>query len=81
MRIIYDSEKKSEERVTIEDYFIAGKEMPVGCFEIKLEFSLDGKPHSEIRLARWGDLKKRKESHRVVWDHFVSTKAKARKGS
>ena len=80
MRIIYDSEKKIEERVTIEDYFIAGKEMPVGCFDIKLEFSLDGKPHSEIRLSRWGDLKKRKEKHQAVWNHFVSTRAKPKDG-
>lgn len=67
MRIIYDSDKPSEDRVQIEGYFDKGKfEMPISCFDIRVEFTFDGKPHSEMHVSRWGNAAKRKETHKAL---------------
>lgn len=74
MKIIYDTEKPSTERVTIEGYFNEGKEMPISCFDIKVEFTYEGKPHSEFQVSRWGTIAKRKETHKSL------TEERAKKG-
>lgn len=72
MRIIYDSDKPACDRVQIEGYFDKGKEMPISCFDIKVEFSYDGKPHSEMKISRWGDATKRKETHKRLAEERAS---------
>ena len=64
MRLIYDSDKPAHERVVVE-----GEPMLIGCFDIRIEFTMaDGKPHSELHMARWGTAKARKETHKKVRD-------------
>lgn len=62
MKIIYDNEQPPHKRVVVE-----GEPMLIGCFDIKIEFTApDGKPHSELHMSRWGDTKKRRETHKAV---------------
>ena len=70
MRIIYDSEKHATERVTIEGYFNEGCEMPIACFDIKVEFTDKGEPHSELHFTRWGNAARRKITHKAVWSQL-----------
>lgn len=65
MKIIYDTDKPIHERVKVEGYF-EGDQLPVACFDIKIEFSRDGKPHSEMRFSRWGALSKQNGIHKLV---------------
>lgn len=67
MKIIYDSAKPAHERVTIEGYFKEGEEMPIACFDIKVEFTNKGVPHSGIHFSRWGNIAERKDTHKAVW--------------
>ncbi len=62
MKLIYDSEKPAHERVVVE-----GEPMIIGCFDIRIEFTMpNGKAHSELHMSRWGTAKERAGKHKAV---------------
>ena len=68
MKIMYDSKAKTEKRciVVLDD----GKEIVCGCFDLKIELTdpLDGTPLESASMSRWGNIAKRKETHKAIFD-------------
>ena len=69
MKIIYDTDKPTLQRVTIEH---DGEDFLVGCFEIKLELTskANGKPSNLLSWSRWGNAKQRVLTHNEIFELF-----------
>jgi len=65
MIIIYDSTKPVEQRCLA--YPKAGDEPIVcGCFDIKVESTVNGEAREQLHAHRWGNAKLRKETHKMI---------------